>query len=300
MGADQRQRSEKKDKSQYDGKTYFRNLCGCFHKCGAKYLELSSQGTKEYRKNNGKDFKGCNRLEDKLLSEGLISHQHKKKDPKFSAQDLELIGALETLGQDDELVYFILRMNEKFGLMMNVDKFFEDFSLIRRSRPEDYKLIVLRGLIKKRHFKNMRHLCAIIIDLGLNDKNALFEYFPGLDYSEFCAHQVHIYKTIDEMTPLRIKLMKEAIATLKEKQWNALKAYYITHNQRLSMQKIADKMGISKESLRDRINGAKKKIRKYFEIHGKDQVTHTDLMLGFSELVLTKELSPAENSAYFN
>lgn len=81
---------------------------------------------------------------------------------------------------------------------------------------------------------------------------------------------------------------------LSNKQWNALKAYYITHNQRLSMQKIADKMEISKESLRDRISGAKKKIKKYFETHAPDGVPLPELMFGFSHLVKVPETDSSE------
>ena len=194
--------------------------------------------------------------------------------------NVEGISYLEAYGPscDNDLIHFVLEMNQREGLMLNTEGFIRDFSLMRGAYPEDYKLFVLRKLINQKYFDDTRHLVAIIIDLGLNTQKALFEYFPGMNYASFCRYQEEIYKVIDEHTPERIKIMKEAMATLKEKQWNALKAYYITHNKKMSMEKLAHKMGISKETFRDRLNGAKKKIKKYFESKNKETEICFDLL----------------------
>lgn len=243
------------------------NACECLDICKEKFLHLDSKGTREHRKANKTKFTGCQRNEDKLITENDIVPRVRELEDNLSKKQRDII-TKQTY--DYDILNLILERNRALDLGMNEAEAFEYFSLFKRPSQDDKQMLALSELLAMGHYRHKKEevdflFIALLMLIGLNDYDDLLKLFPRLNSFFYHSIRSKIYADIRKHIPAKVTHMERAMKTLSKKQSNAVTAY-ITHNEdSKSLQQIADTMGIERSSLYNRIQGAKVKIRKYFE-----------------------------------
>ncbi len=233
--------------------------------CQAAFLEKSSDGTKLFLEHNSASkFTGCIELENDLIKEDLVNntpfdgdrgHQTFGREEVFEAQVMAAQYGVESV--------FIYK-----GTLREISS----------PHPINLRHSVLRKLMHEMEpfldgDGKVQYQTAIIIDRGLNTKD--HEYmidiiFPDYPLNEFKRHEAKIsllvareIKRINLQTNDRLGRLQKAWKNLTDNQRDVVLAFYGDDDE-LSMRDIAEKLKISESSARDRLKGAKEKIKKAF------------------------------------
>lgn len=249
-------------------KFVYHNACEILSICNEGYLYLDSEKTRKYRKKHQTSFTGCDRLEKVLISEGLLAMNMKETTYKEFWYPETVLDAPR---YDYEVIALMLDRNKYLNLGADENTIKSWLSFIKIPQQKDLKMIILSKMIKsvwyhtKKEGKDYLFISFLLL-MGMNDYDeALLALFPQMNRIFFKSIQAKVYYDIQKRIPVKFLFLREAMKTLTVKQKNAIKAY-ITHNEGgYGLRAVAKKMGITAPSLKDRIDGAKKKIKRWFE-----------------------------------
>lgn len=232
--------------------------------CNATFLERTSKGTKFFKKHNHETkFKGCRDLENDLLNQGYLSTDHLLSVSIRGFEPEKDIDVLHTVDVQDVEVVFRHR-----GTLQNVS----------HPHPKDLRQSLLRNLIERRDILNLPdgkdlYIAAIILDRGFNlegNKHLVLFIFPEYDISKFEAHCAKLSflvekeaRELNKYSGDRIKKLRRAWKSLTVRQKNVIERMY-EDSEHESLEDIAKSLKRSVATVRDHINGAKKKFKKHF------------------------------------
>lgn len=310
-----------------------------FSKCCDKIYEHDgSNGTREYlRKNPNANFHGCTSLEQTLFEDRLLSLDPSfmeviSRDPLalsphhdddiFIVPDIEketandkrpplkfITGPKATLEFIDELDQKAMAIENK--VQSNKTPSLETpLASLLGPPPESLEHGHFRNLIANGYFESIAvadeterdeiKLFANLLVRGFWDRSVIKEIFPWIDLSNFEVLKrkicLHVRKTLPE-TAMRFEKFWSGLTT---NQREALWYYYMHNPYGRSKNFVAEKIGISVDSLKDRLSGAIKKLKEDYaeleesEIVGTDDRSHA---MKCRESTTVRHIKGAELSA---
>lgn len=226
------------------------NHCDLFNLCQGRYLEDSAEF-------NGRGFSGCKELEEALITEGLVKYD--------SLVNIDTDGYKEVNSGDGlnlfDLWEIIIDVKEDNN--WDMDYLLNIFHITKKTPQSDINSKTLDKLIHSLRYQNDPHLlfCAFLIHFKLNDPKVIKKLFPGYNMGHYYKNQSRIYVDLDEFLPERIKFAKLSMRAMSKKQTEAVNGYIINNDKKLSMERVSKRLGISKSSLKERLDNAGKKAR---------------------------------------
>ena len=237
------------------------NGCEYLDQCKRGYSKIDSKNTREYREQSKTKFTGCQRLEDRLRELGEVVPM--MREIYDDVNEVREIAA--KLSYDNEMLFFLLECAKELNVFIDQEAVIKYFSAFKKSPQNNIEMMILRKMLAKGAYEEDLEtlLIARLWEVGLNDYHDLLEFFPLWDKTSYHRKRWMIDCDIKKHIPVRFLIMRDALQTLTLKQRNAIKAYITDNEDRRSLEQVAKTMKISRDSLYDRIVGAKKKIEKY-------------------------------------
>jgi hypothetical protein len=256
----------------------------CIRPCQEYFLKPTSKGVKEHKKKSKSKFKGCQVIENDLLEEKLIN---------YFAPDIT-----PHMRQWSDII-----TSEKYDQYFNLEAFYEEihcfhfrvnYVLLKQEfagisySPENIKGVILRDLLLtpinslKPSFEELQRKATLfIITMGLSNinkfKDLIINIFPDYEIEKFSSIQSSIFVEIKKKTPQKLTDIQLAYDSLSKAQKQAVDLIITKREFGVFNTEIAEDLGISQESLQERLIWAKRKIIKAMENHYGDKKI-TDLL----------------------
>jgi DNA-directed RNA polymerase specialized sigma24 family protein len=132
-----------------------------------------------------------------------------------------------------------------------------------RPAPLSIRQSQARKLFEEAHFiRNSKlRLALLLISKNITDPDLIARIAPELGYPELKKLERVVHAEIDKTLPERIKKFGNFLTSLTTAQKEAIEHVHLKNDYGLSQADIAKKLGISIDSLADRLRGAEKKLR---------------------------------------
>lgn len=232
-------------------------------KCRGEYKDSRSREMKRFRGQNPcSHFKGCQKVEN-ILSEAREAILRPVLEDKFTRLDPHLVLDIELSPLSCRTDFFDTLDPIKWKINWAWAHHFQ--------RMEDLicetKEAVLRRLLWAGAFDHddVLKITAFCVFHNMKTKDEIHAVFENYPFEEFASHQSQIYLKIRKHTDPRLFKIKEALKTLSKKQFEAIQLVYYKNRKGMTKVDIAKRLGISIDSLKDRLNAAYTKIWK--ELH---------------------------------
>ena len=261
-----------------------------------------SNGTQEYiSKRPYAKFCGCTELEQTLFEDGLLSLEPNfmevisrdpmaliphRDDDVFVVPDIEketandkrptlkfISGAKATLEFIDELDQKAMAIENKIQ-SNKIPSTETPLASILGPPPESLEHAHFRNLIANGYFESIAarddverdeiKLFANLLVRGFWDRSVINEIFPWIDLSDFEILKRKICLHVRMTLPERAKRFEKFWSDLTTNQREAVWLYYMKNPHSRSKEFIAEKIGISVDSLKDRLAGAVRKLKAAF------------------------------------
>jgi len=235
-------------------------FCECYDKCQGIYLKKKSKFLKKYKRETKSKFQGCHELEKELIKNGLI-----KNSPmvNISTDVYREVHETEELTSVD-IWEIIIQVKE--GHQWNREELLALFNINKKRVKNDAASKMLIKLMRSSRYEYDPHLifAALLIRLDMNDPAMIKKYFPGYDLKIYYTNQSKVFSDIQKRIPDKIEFIDELFEIISKPQREAVEKYYMHNDKNLSMEEVSKKLGISKSSLYSRLEGAKKRIKKFY------------------------------------
>lgn len=245
--------------------------------CAETFRNVNSQGTRLYRKLTGSKFPGCKLLEERLLSTMRIRVEPIAHflgltgflvDALYRSQAFRGAQAGRILNYYGDKLCFLLdvilveerRQAYSESLNRSISSPLAEFMA---ASPLDAKKAQMRRLIDTGNFNHDPKLksTAWLISRGYTGAEEILDVMPAFPVSEFASLQSRVYVEVQKTLPKRLKKFPSVWASLSKKQRHTIK-YLFMKGIGLTHQRYAKLIKISRDSVKDRIDGAFKKFEK--------------------------------------
>lgn len=208
----------------------------------------------------------------------------------------------EILDTPEEVARFLWRTLYEKEFLKTVSKWSStslasQFSELASNRPSNLKDSCLMDLIEKKAFgskdsvplpnfeklrkqENFKHLlskkntlkaydpklllCAFLISRGLTTKDQIERVMPAFPVKDFHRYQAKVHRMIEMNLSGRSKKFQSYWGSLTRAQQEAVRIHYFENEEDDSVRVSAKKLKISADSLKDRLDGAIKKLQSSF------------------------------------
>ncbi len=187
-----------------------------------------------------------------------------------------------TLGDGPELSSFLFRAATddefKSAVLKHPLKCIETSGRVFGGGAWDLKHSQLMALLAKGHFnsgeiigrekQNDQHLfktVAYLTSKGATKEWELEQLYPYLPYRRFQMLQARVYAEVERTLPKNSRRFLKVLENMTEAQREALYAFHLNNPEELTRPQVAENLGISIDSLQDRIDSAMRKIKAEFK-----------------------------------
>ena len=136
------------------------------------------------------------------------------------------------------------------------------------SRPHDLKHAHLIDIFKQDRFNEEvspdLKLVAYLIIKRLTSDEDLKIFAPHIARGEFHKLQAKVHMEVEKTLPRHSRIFIVFFNLLTESQREAIRSYHFENEEDHSKREIAEKMGISVDALKDRLEGAYRKLEDHF------------------------------------
>ena len=247
--------------------------------CEETFRNLDSSGTKTYRKliSPNTRFKGCQAVEEELIDAGLVR--------VWAAETLTLPSLLEEIIPDESEFTVpdsrgamgLSARTEAYGTELKQEEqkwashktagrtsstFNMPLSELLRPGPLNARQSQARRLLEQGHFDEDPKLkaAAYLISKNITEPDLIRYVMPTFDYNDFKKYEGKVHAEIQATLSDRMRNFLLFLESLTGAQREAIQKTYLENPAGNSREEIAKQIGISPDSLADRLSGAKRKL----------------------------------------
>jgi len=253
--------------------------------CEERFREHDSEGTELYRNILGANtqFQGCQAVEEYLIEKNLVRpYLHDRERLGLS----DLLDKVVPVEEDFSLPNSFESMTSFQNAFAKVDDVGIDenhwrvnkisqniqftiantLSDVAGTSPADFRQSHARTLYEDGLFRKEegKRAALFLISKGITDEESIKTLLPTIPYQEYKSYEASAYYAIDSSLPPKARIFKEFLACLTPAQKKAVQLLYLKNDEGLSQKQVAKRLGISIDSLADRLSGVKKKLYKKY------------------------------------
>lgn len=254
--------------------------------CLETFRYRDSQGTRAYQNIVGERtrFSGCQDAEEDLLSEGLVRLWPTEPETLESGEFFENVAPEEV---QERAIPF---SPGTFNLFQRNADFLQEAQLeekgwhvhrsansrrisvgssmadLLRPAPANLRQAKARRLVEEGHFlwNDKLNMVATLVAKNITEWDLISKFAPGLSREEFKHYEGQVHYEIRKHYTQRERKFAQFLESLTPLQREAADLVYLKNPDGRSRWQIAEELGISVDSLTDRINAVKRKLASAF------------------------------------